>query len=161
MTITCHDSGWPEAGDGLCCYGAIFRGPGGCTCWEPVHVPRSAPLPPTDLVARDQRCVDCAFRPDSPERADGTLDRVLDQIEDHPGRPFFCHQGLTPIVEYRHPSGAVYRPQDLPSAAGLPPMDYQPRLNSAGRPCRDDGSQQDVCAGWVAEVRRSGREGLP
>ena len=31
------DRGWPDAGDGTCCYGSAILGPGHCTCWEPVY----------------------------------------------------------------------------------------------------------------------------
>lgn len=154
---TCLPPDLPDAGEGACCIGAAMGGAGSCTCWEPVVPPQADPLPSTDLEVRVQRCIDCAFRPDSPEREDGSLDTVLEQILRHPDRPFFCHQGLTPITKYRHPSGVTYDPRDLPSNQGKPPMDYQPRVNAAGRPCKDDGSQQDVCAGWAAERDRARR----
>jgi hypothetical protein len=148
----CTDA-WPDIGV-VCCMGSAALGPGHCTCWEPV-VSRAEPLPATDLVTRKERCVDCAFRPDSPERKSGALDDVIEAIARGSGHPFFCHQGLTPVTEYRHPSGAVFRP---PTAKeGGVPMDYQPKFNAGFRPCKDDGTQQDVCAGWAAEVDRHQR----
>lgn len=147
-TLTYHgEEDWPDLGL-ICCPGSAALGPGRCTCWRPVVV-QAEPLPPTPLVTRSERCVDCAFRPDSPERKNGELEYVIDAIPSG-NSPFYCHQGTTPVVEYRHPSGAVFRPrldEDVP-------MDYQPRYNSAFRPCKDDGSQQDICAGWASEARR-------
>lgn len=119
-----------------CCYGAAVNGPGSCTCWTPVYSGgQSAPAAGSTIATRATRCEDCAFRPDSPERARG------DELQGLTN--FACHQGVRRVVEWRHPDGRV-RPGD--------PADYQPPIvNGVGY--KADGSPMDICAGWAQAQR--------
>ena len=120
----------------VCCIGAVVYGPDRCTCWAPAYDLDQAVIAPAPIATRRTRCIDCAFRPDSPERARG------DELEDLPS--FACHQGVRRVVEWRHPDGRV-RPGD--------PADYEPPFDRDGMGYKADGSPMDMCAGW-AQSRR-------
>lgn len=119
-----------------CCYGSCEYGPTGCTCWEPVFDLVQVAAIPAKPVTRRTRCVDCAFRPDSPERARG------DEVEDLPH--FWCHQGIRRPAAFRHPDGRVRKVSDS--------ADYQPPIID-GVPYRADGTPADRCAGWAQTQR--------
>lgn len=143
----------PDANGGVpCCEGSAFMGPGGCTCWEPVHDQVQKP-PITDMepVEAPVMCSDCAFRPGSPERTNSEhavadSDDLL-AIVHNPARTFWCHTGLRSTVALRHPSG-----MELP----CPPKDgvvgYDPPTVN-GVPYRADGSPGLRCAGLAAARR--------
>ena len=140
----------PEAAG--CCYGSVVYGYERCTCWEPVFDVDQAdpvlPVPDGSIVVRPGgRCGDCAFRRDSPERADELVeDELLGLARE--GTPFWCHDGMRRPVAYRHPVlGAV------PGSSA----DWQPPI-VAGVPFRRDGSPGLLCAGWAQEVRRVERQ---
>lgn len=85
--------------------------------------------PPTEMKAR---CVDCAFRPDSPEHEnfrtmEGIMLSVVDDV------PFYCHQGMHVTADGR------YIPHNR-DAKGAP----------VGHP---------VCAGWRAARAKVERVG--
>jgi hypothetical protein len=129
-----------------CCWGSSLGwDPSDCTCWTPVYdLDQVEPDPGTialleagiEPVTRTKRCHDCAFRPDSPERARG------EELEGLPN--FWCHQGIRRPTAYRHPDGRV-RPFDDSA-------DYQPPI-VAGVPWRADGTPAERCAGH-AQARR-------
>jgi hypothetical protein len=144
-----------DAGEGMCCAGAVHRGPAGCTCWEAVYDPADqVPLADCDRAASDltrpRMCGDCAFRADSPERAGegryqnsepGDLERVAAGAT-----PFRCHDGARRIVALVHtPTGHRI---DL---AGVD--HYDPP--TADRPYAADGKPLLVCAGWAAAHTRA------
>jgi hypothetical protein len=149
---------WPDVGNAEvpCCMGAVSHGPSGCTCWKPVY-DTDQQSPRTELAAgtREDMCLDCAYRPGSPERtgdpdAAGD-DDVLRELVDS-GRRFWCHQGMRRVREWRHPCGATHpgSPLDFP----CPVVD--------GVPYKADGTPADVCGGWAALNRkRLAREGEP
>ncbi len=125
------------------CWGSLMDGPAACTCWEPIFdLEQREP----DVAAwrseragivttRPRRCHDCAFRPDSPERARGDELEALDN--------FWCHQGIRRAVAYRHPDGRV-----RPAGEG----DYQPPI-TADAPWRADGTPAERCAGHAQAQR--------
>jgi hypothetical protein len=97
--------------------------------------------------AREKACSDCAYRPDSPERAQGDdLERLVES-----GDVFWCHQGIRCVIEYRHPDGRVHIPEFR--------RDYRPPLQDA-RPYKADGTPADICAGWWARFDRRDREAM-
>lgn len=141
---------WPAAAFG-CCIGAAVYGPSRCTCWEPVFECEQQPARPGPIVAAPRMCSDCAYRADSPERADGYMAEVL--LLDLPnGRaPFWCHSGhdggpgMRRPVAYRHPHLG-----ELPGD----PSDWQP-LIADGVPRMADGRPAPHCAGWAARKARA------
>lgn len=140
---------YPDAGEGACCMGSAARGPGHCTCWEPVYdQPQSPLVQKGPMRERRRMCHDCAFRRNSPERNgderyqhsdEGGLDEVL-------GGTFLCHTGMRRLVREEHPSGAVLE---------AIPGDYRPGYP----PRKADGSPPELCAGWAAEMRRRAKKG--
>lgn len=87
------DRGWPEAGDGSCCFGATVYGPGYCTCWEPVYdLDQAAPDTTATPGVMPRRCSDCAYLRKSPERSDEYAAEWLDRIA-ATGERFWCHDG--------------------------------------------------------------------
>lgn len=135
-------TGLPPAGDGFCCVDAIEIGPDACTCWvEQRTMDAQRPVASHDPVPRSSPCADCAFRPDSPERAgDERYSHAdLDDIV-HGSTPFYCHDGMQRVAALRHPAGNVHI---LDSDA------YQPSIVD-GVPYRADGSPAFICAGWRA-----------
>jgi hypothetical protein len=152
--------GLPDAGQGSCCWGAIMRGPDGCTCWTPIFDTEQAQPDEQTVkllaagvqpVTRQRPCGDCAYRPDSPERRgdDGVTgdQELLDRIA-ATGERFWCHQGIRRPIAWRHPSGAEIGGSDA---------DYRPPIVD-GIPYRADGSPAEVCAGWAARRRALERE---
>ncbi len=132
-----------------CCQGSAIYGPEKCTCWTPVFAQEQAPprFPASadELRARVKMCTDCAYRPDSPERADEYEAELLYALPIE-GKPFFCHAGMRRPVAWTHPAGfAVEGSAD----------DYQPAFVN-GMPFKADGSPGDLCAGWasIAAARR-------
>lgn len=138
----------PELG---CCYGAVVYGPERCTCWEPVFDVEQAepvlPVPEGSIEVRHARCDDCAFRRDSPERADVLVEDELLELA-RTATPFWCHDGMRRPVAYRHPVLG-----DVPGSTA----DWQPPTR-AGVPFRRDGRPGLLCAGWAQEVRRVERQ---
>jgi hypothetical protein len=131
--------------DAWCCMGSVNDGPTGCTCWSPIYDLEQVP-PAASLVAlleagiepvtRAKRCIDCAFRPDSPER---------ERDEDLEGLPnFWCHQGIRRPIAHRHPDGRIRPEADS--------ADYQPPI-VAGVPYRADGTPAERCAGHAQLAR--------
>lgn len=146
--MICHLSGGdpdlPDAGGGMCCIGSAVYGPRKCTCWTDVYDLEQAEPQDGPTQVRSAMCQDCAFRPDSPERA-GTADFAhageVDEIAYRKEALFLCHQGVRRRVAMVHPSGARVE---------LPPHAYAPG-GSYDRPCKLDGTPQDICAGfWTA-----------
>lgn len=137
---------WPEAGNGLCCDGAAYYGPERCTCWVPVYdLDQQPPRTSEPSGAQPKMCVDCAYRPSSPERS-GDPQAAADTDELHriveAGEPFWCHQGMRRPTLYRHPSGAEYV---TPGAA----LAYTPPVVDAV-PYQADGTPGLLCGGWIA-----------
>lgn len=137
-------SGLPDAGEGMCCWGAI-QGPDHCTCWEPVHdLAQQEPDLEAPRTVRALMCPDCAYRPDSPEN---TTTRGYDPPPPG-GPPFHCHQGMRAVAVHRHPTGA-----EVPAVTvGGVSMEYDPPIID-GRPYAADGQPAPVCAGWAATDR--------
>lgn len=127
------------AADAWCCMGSVNDGPHGCTCWSPIFDLEQADPVAAEPSTRAKRCVDCAFRPDSPERARG------DDLEGLAN--FWCHQGIRRPVAFRHPDGRV-RPVNDSS-------DYQPPI-LGNVPYKADGTPADRCAGHAQAMRRAG-----
>lgn len=131
-----------------CCIGGGIKGPEYCTCWEPVYeLDQAEPRPPQcpdDLQVQRRVCGDCAFRPDSPERADEfSAEALLDLAAS--GTPFWCHQGMRRPLAWRHPDGRTV-PGD--------PADWTPP-KVRGIPYQADGSPGLLCAGWAARAARA------
>lgn len=141
FSVGCAPEGVTEDDDSSCCMGAATRGPHHCTCWVPVYDLEQAEeldvAAPTPTAAKC--CVDCAYRPGSPERSDEFEEEMLLDLPSGPS-VFACHQGMRRAVTYRHPDG-----RELPAGEG----DYMPPI-VAGRAYRADGSPADLCAGWAA-----------
>lgn len=129
-----------------CCGGSAMRGLSACTCWEPVYeLDQAEPVPPTsasDLAVRDRGCGDCAFRADSPERADAWSEASLFRLADT-GTPFWCHDGMRRPLRWKHPAGPV--------VDGSPDDWHPPKRD--GVPYRADGRPALLCAGWAARAR--------
>lgn len=136
--------------DAYCCMGAANYGAAGCTCWEAIYdPPRQSRKLREDLPTpeREAMCADCAFRPGSPERTEGT-GREIDVSDVATGHGiFWCHQGgMQRIVRYEHPDGRVH----------VPPVDnYDPPIKD-DRPYLSDGMPASVCAGYAAHRRAAG-----
>lgn len=133
----------PDAGDGICCIGAVMGGPQRCTCWVPVYDLEQERPEPAPIGARTARCADCAYLKNSPESkgADGYQgdpESLEQMVRD--GSPFACHQGIRKPVRYVHPSG-----MEIPGH----PAAYDPPVID-GVPYKADGTPADLCAGWAA-----------
>ncbi len=77
---------------------------------------------------REQPCHDCAFRPDSPERADPVVwEGLLRTTDPEVGMPFYCH--------FAHDG------TEMPTDAR---DHYNPPRHPDGRP-----KGYPMCAGWV------------
>lgn len=156
MTM-CHEvpEDLPDAGEGMCCPGAAVYGPHRCTCWVAVYDLEQAPVDQTVVrlldagvtpVTRKLMCEDCAYRPDSPEKAgDESYAGDPDFLEGIAARAerFWCHVGIRKPVAWRHPSGV-----EIPAHPG----GYDPP-KVKGIPYRADGSPAELCAGWDARRR--------
>lgn len=128
--------------DAACCWGAVMGT--ACTCWREVLVPT-----PNDDVqegpnpVQRSRCGDCAYRRDSPERADET------PLPDAPEHPFWCHAprdgktaGMPLVVAYVHEETGER--QEVPHGDS-----YQP-FQRGGRTWNADGTPGTLCRGWAA-----------
>lgn len=151
------DANLPDAGGGMCCYGAAVYGPERCTCWEPEYDLEQADPDPTAMAllaagvqpsTRSRMCGDCAYRPGSPEkRGAPDHDGDPDALEEFAAvSRFWCHQGMRRPVRLRHPSG---------TAVDGHPAAYAPPVVDAV-PYRADGSPGELCAGWAARRRALG-----
>lgn len=130
-----------------CCYGDALDGATRCTCWTPVFdLDQAAPIPPAcpdDLHTRNRACNDCAFRKDSPERADPfTAEELLNLAP--AGETFWCHDGMRRPTHWQHPDGRTIPGSDA---------DWQPAI-LAGIPYRADGRPGLLCASWAAHAAR-------
>jgi len=147
---------WPETPTtGSCCWGSVLDGADGCTCWEPVYDLDQQPIQKDEPVAvRGAMCIDCAYRPNSPERrGDPTAAADAEKLQALAARgtTFWCHQGIRRPTHWVHPSG-VTKPGD--------PMNYCPP-SADGIPFKADGHPADHCAGWSAlstKVRKSSED---
>lgn len=155
------ETGRPDATDGIvpCCIGHAARGPGGCTCWRPVH---DRPQQPPDLTAdppaaRPTMCGSCAFRPGSPELtgADNAAydPGDLQALINNPAAQFWCHDGMRYISAERHPAGAEL----VLVAEGDTPLAYDPP-QVGGVLYRADGQPAYLCAGLLTARRRAERQ---
>lgn len=138
----------PEDEGSGCCWGDVTGGPSHCICWIPVYEQeQQAPRPPSgpqDLTVQERMCGDCAFRKDSPERADEWSEMALFQLAAD-GKPFWCHEGMRRPVRWEHPDGRTVEGS---------PDDWQPPMVD-GVPFRLDGSPGLLCAGWAARTARA------
>lgn len=134
----------PPDPDVPCCMTSM-NNPDDCSCWRPVLVPHpSLAVQAGPSPERKERCEDCAYRRDSPERAA----REGDPLPYSPGHTFYCHDEMPRIWAWVHPSGVVAL-----TPTGHGEGDYRPTLRD-GRAWRADGRPALVCAGWAAENRR-------
>lgn len=133
-----------------CCMGAFEGGPADCTCWEPVFEVDQAELQ-RGLVAgtRTTACSDCAYRPDSPERAGderymGSAPGELERLAAGAGT-FWCHDGMRKPKEWRHSRLGIV----VPATGDFydPPM---VDVDGEAIPFKADGTPGDRCAGWAA-----------
>lgn len=139
----------PDVTNGApCCMGSAVYGHTRCTCWTTEHnVAQALPVEGPEQV-RPRMCRDCAFRPDSPERA-GHVDydhNSAEEIEEltEGANIFHCHQGMRRCVAHVHDNGA---------RVAASPSEYAP-LITGGRVYKADGTPADLCAGWAREVER-------
>lgn len=136
-----------------CCAEAIAEGPAACTCWVPDYsvAQCTQPLEDEPLTVRSEACADCAYRPDSPERAgdERYMAASVDELERIARTAvFWCHDGMRKVKRYRHKSlpiviaadGDFYKPP-ITMRAGIPV------------PHRADGRPGLMCAGWAARAR--------
>jgi hypothetical protein len=138
----------PDYEDDGCCWGTVLNGPEGCLCWVPVfEAEQRPPRPPQcaeDLSVQRRMCGDCAFRRDSPERADEWSEQALFDLAAS-SVPFWCHQGMRRPVRWEHPDGRTI---------GGSMADWQPPMVS-GIPYQADGTPGLLCAGWAARAART------
>lgn len=157
MTNSFH---WPAVGrpefpdlalDAPCCESSCYYGPERCTCWEPVYnldqqfvdeQARALLAAGIEPNTRSLMCVDCAYRPGSPEKsADPTYQGDADELERIAREDrFWCHQGTRRPVKWVHRSGA-----EIPGH----PASYRPPVVDAV-PYKANGTPSDLCAGWAA-----------
>ena len=147
-----HVEQYPDADYVGCCEGAAYRGLEACTCWVPEYDVEQAPVSVESVTehgidTRPRRCGDCAYRPDSPERADVYTAEHLVHIA-AVGEPFWCHDGMRKPDRWRHPQRA-----EVVIGSG---DDWQPP-KVGGIPWRADGRPALLCAGWASEGRRQER----
>lgn len=122
-----------------CCMTAAATDMEDCLCWKPVRDKRRQQPKEGPNEVRARMCEDCAYRPDSPERA-----AIGGDVPYFDSRaPFFCHQGVPLVLSYRHPSGAVRDAE---------PGDYDP-FRAKDRIFRANGQPGQLCAGWAAANR--------
>lgn len=136
-----------------CCYGSAEDGPKGCTCWVEVYDLAQHPLTDDGFTVGPSPCADCAYRPDSPEKAGaehvagdaGLLDRLVEKAE-----PFWCHQGIRRVVALRWEPDDGREPVEhiVPEEFAVA---YRPPMRD-NRPYKADGTVADLCAGWAGRV---------
>lgn len=144
----------PDAGEGACCAGAGYYGPGRCTCWRPAYDLEQAEPRPGPHDVREGMCGDCAYRPGSPEKASDPDHAGDPESLEHfaaIGAPFWCHDGMRRVVARRHSAGA-----EIPGHAAA----YDPPIRD-GVPYRADGRPGLLCAGWDARRRALTAARLP
>lgn len=134
----------PDAGEGACCMGAAVYGPGRCTCWESHYTEEQEDVVQGPPAVRVTACVDCAFRPRSPERSgdERYQHSAAGELDDVAGGdiPFFCHQGMRRVLRLTHPAGG-----EIEAA----PAAYEP-AGGDGIAYKANGLPADICAGWAA-----------
>lgn len=132
----------------ICCDPATYYGQDRCTCWEPVYnVDQAEPVSLADageIGVQARMCGDCAYRKDSPERAEGFMEQHLLALPAN-GAPFWCHTGMRRPTHYRHPALG-----DIPAD----PADWRPPIVD-GIPYRADGRPGLLCAGWAARAAKA------
>ncbi|MHA0288295.1 hypothetical protein ACXYX3_17820 [Mycobacterium sp. C3-094] len=134
----------PEQTANGCCYGAAVYDGEKCTCWEPILEPVPTPeVQEGPMPVNTRRCGDCAYRRDSPERAQ----RDGDTMPYIPGGVFLCHVGMPRAVAYEHPCG-----ERRETPPGTRYDDYRP-IERGDRAWQADGRPAVVCAGWAADDR--------
>lgn len=133
-----------------CCYGEALGGPERCTCWVPVYdIEQAIPVPPAGpkgIQVRGKLCGDCAFRNDSPERADEWTEEVLLGLP-AAGELFWCHDGMRRPAHWEHPDGRT-----VPGSTA----DWRPAMIGP-MPFRASGEPGLLCAGWAARTRAADR----
>lgn len=145
----------PDDAYDICCAGAAMKGVAYCTCWEPVFDLEQAELDLTSQPTQRAKCChDCAYRPDSPERQEGSgREKDVIGLAHTEGAEFWCHQGVRRPVVYRHPDG-----REIPGD----PDDYRPpeTKNADGVACiwKADGTAGERCAGWDAYRKAAATE---
>lgn len=129
----------PEA-ENSCCMGAAFTDGERCTCWVAISYPEQEERQEGPMNICRKMCHDCAYRNDSPERADAG-GAVPDYGRD---RPFVCHQGTPITTVWVHPMTGVTR---------KPERDSYVIAQADGRTWLADGRPGEFCAGWAAVNR--------
>ncbi len=136
-----------------CCEGTRTQGATACTCWRIVYDLDQQPLDVgAEPETRERMCVDCAYRPGSPERAgDPSYRADADELERIAACDrFWCHEGIRKPVRWRHPAGIEIDGH---------PGGYDPPIVDCV-PYRADGRPAGLCAGWDARRRAlAGRSG--
>lgn len=124
-----------------CCDGSAYD-PRRCTCWVPVYDTEQRPIVPVDrpelLLTQTTMCGDCAYRRDSPERADDYTEEELLALPSK-GSIFWCHEGMRRPSHWLHPDGRT-----IPGHPG----DYHP-TRRGNFLYQGDGSPALLCAGWL------------
>lgn len=131
---------------GACCYGSAVHGHERCTCWTPIYDREQSSVLDLDAAPTTSTtcCQDCAYRNESPERAEGLGDELV-EVAGTPRSVFVCHQGMRRVVAWLHP---LLGDQVIPAGDG----DYRPpEVN--GRAYLLDGSPAPICAGYTAHRR--------
>jgi hypothetical protein len=150
----CKGAGYLDGARCDDCLGyGIFDGDG----WDPADL-ELGPLPPALMR---QPCVDCAFRPGSPEREDeaASYGEGIGTVGPSPKVPFFCHHGMHRVDA---PGGVGY---ESPAYAGSMPIgaflcrgwwDTVTGAPPPAKPFRDPGGSSRP---EQAPDRRHGRDG--
>lgn len=129
-----------------CCWGSVIYGPTHCTCWEPIYDLAQMPLQNEKEIdqpeTREKCCHDCAYKPNSPERAKGESEWLEEIAQKGNEREFWCHQGVRRVVAWKHPDGRKLE---------APPGCYDPPQTSEGMPMiwKANGTPGERCAGWA------------
>lgn len=129
-----------------CCEGSRAHGATACICWARVDDLEQQPLEVNAKVStREHMCVDCAYRPNSPEKSgDASYRADADELERIAAcDEFWCHEGIRKPVRWRHPAGIEIDGH---------PGGYDPPIVGCV-PHKADGSPAELCAGWDARRR--------
>lgn len=130
--------------DDPCCWGAVMGT--ACTCWsEVLNVTPDDDVQEGPNAIQRRRCGDCAYRRDSPERADDT------PLPTDPGHVFWCHSprdgkvaGMPYVAAYQHDETGEVRQAEHGDS-------YQP-FRREDRVWNADGTPGTLCAGWAGEA---------